>query len=82
MATDAPADISGITASCAAPAKTNTDMASVSRAESPPPIAVAPKATAKGIRASKTGTIAFVPETNAAAGDAGFGPSSIAPLRS
>lgn len=82
MAADAPADSSGIAANCAAPAKTNTDMASASRAESPLPIAVAPKATAKGIRASKTGTIAFAPQTNAAAGYAVFGSSSIASLRS
>jgi hypothetical protein len=44
-------------------------------------IAVAPKATAKGIRASKTGTIAFAPEKNAAAEDADFDSSSMAPLR-
>jgi hypothetical protein len=80
-ATDAPADISGIAANCAAPAKTITDMASVSRAESPLPIAVAPKATPKGIRASKTGTMAFAPETNAALEDTVFGSSLMVPSR-
>ena len=81
-ATEAPAAISWIAASCAAPAKTITDMASASRVESPLPIAVAPKATAKGIKATKTGTMAFAPETNAAAlEDAVLGSSGIGPSR-
>ena len=82
-ATDAPAEISGIAANCAAPAKTITDMASALSAENPLPIAVAPKATPKGIRASKTGTMTFAPETKAATlEDAVLGSSGIAPSRS
>jgi hypothetical protein len=77
-ATEAPAEISGTIASCAAPAKTNTDMASASRAESPPPAAIVPKAKAKGTRASNTGAVAFTPATNAALEDAALGYSKIA----
>jgi hypothetical protein len=72
----------GIAANCAAPAKTKTDMPSASMVESPLSIAVAPKATPNGIRASNTGTMAFAPATNAAAGDSVFGSSSIAPWTS
>jgi hypothetical protein len=57
-------------------------MDSVSRVESPLPIAVAPKANPKGTKASKTGTMAFAPETNAAVEGAVFGSSSLAPSRS
>jgi hypothetical protein len=82
MATEAPADSSGIAANRAAPAKTKTDMPSASMVESLLSIAVAPKATPNGIRASNTGTMAFAPATNAAAGDSVFGSSSIDPWAS
>ena len=61
-ATEAPAETSGTTANCAAPAATNTDIPSVSRAKIPLPAAVAPKASPNGSRANKTGTIALAPD--------------------
>src|SRR5512133_3503380 len=66
-ATEAPADHRGTAASCAAPATMNTDMPSASMGENPLLVAVAPKASPNGSRANNTGTIAFAPETNAAA---------------
>jgi len=47
----------------------NTDIPSACTTESPLPVAVAPKATPNGSKASNTGTIALVPERNAAPGD-------------
>jgi hypothetical protein len=72
-------DLAHLLAAIAAGAKSRTDMPSASMVESPLSTAVAPKATPNGIGASNTGTIAFAPATNAAAGDAVFGSSSIVP---
>jgi hypothetical protein len=75
-ATDAPVEISSIMAICAAPDRTNTDKPSASRAESPLPTAIAPRAIAKGIRPNEADAVAFTPEMNADEEDATFGFSS------
>ncbi len=80
-ATEAPAATSWTAANWAAPAATKTDIPSASNAESPLPIAAAPKAVPNGTRASKTGEIALAPETKASPADAALDSCPEAPSR-